>query len=143
MIKTIWLKLLTPLASIVLRYIIPVAIIYGLYRIYSEDAAMIGAGVYLAYLILRLILWPKRYRIRRAREKAVDEHTERLKTMIYAYQYCAPPVISISTLRRYLDKAIEAGAIFEGALFSIIDRVEKTRGEAFLPFAKPTASGEK
>lgn len=143
LVKAYWFHVTKYLVAAVARYIIPPIIIYALYKLHSEDAAMVAGALYLAYLLLHFTLWPKRYRDRKSKEKLLKEHTDRLQTMLSAYCYCNPPVISLATLRQYLNKAVEAGAIFEGSLFAIIDRVEETRGEAFLPFAKPTATVEK
>lgn len=60
--------------------------------------------------------------------------------MINAYYYCKPPIVSLAMLRMYLNKAVETDAIFDGALFSILKRVEEIRGEAFMPFAESASS---
>ena len=57
--------------------------------------------------------------------------------MMTVYCYCSPPVISLIRLRTYLNKALEAGPAFDGALFSILERIEKTRGDTFTTFSEP------
>lgn len=138
--RTFWLQAIKGIGLKIVRYVIPAAIIYGLYKYHSEDAALIGGGIYLAYLLLRLILWPRRYLKNKAKKKIFEEHYDRLQKMINAYYYCKPPVISITTLRKHLNDATEAGAVFPGGLFSLLDRVEKIRGEAFMPFVEASES---
>jgi hypothetical protein len=61
-----------------------------------------------------------------------------LQKMIDAYYYCNPPVVSLGTLQTYIGKAVDAGAIFEGALFSILAKVMAAKGDVLMPF-KETA----
>jgi hypothetical protein len=130
-----WAKLA---ASVVLRYVLPVSLIAVLYFRQHENEAFIVGAVYAAYLLLRLVLWPLRYRKRKAQERTMKEHTDRLQKMIDAYYYCNPPVVSLGTLQTYIGKAVDAGAIFEGALFSILAKVMAAKGDVLMPF-KETA----
>ena len=133
--KCALLQLKMALGVFALRYIIPPAIIAIMYFYFRYiNAAIIIGGVYAIYLLLHTVTWPLRHLKRNAEEKIMKEHTERLKKMTFVYEYCRPPIISLSTLRVYLNKAVESGALFPGALFAILIRMEKTRGEAFMPF---------
>jgi hypothetical protein len=136
--KIYWFQLKKAFGFFALRYIVPPAVIFALYYFQYEAASAITGVVYAAYLLLHVALWPLRHRKRKVEQKTLQEHTDRLQKMINTYYYCKPPIVSLGTLRSYLNKAVEAGAIFDGALFSLLKRVEETRGEAFMPFAKST-----
>ncbi|MGH7158431.1 MAG: hypothetical protein ACREGD_05215 [Candidatus Saccharimonadales bacterium] len=134
--KIYWFQVKKALGFFALRYIAPPAIVFALYYFKYETASLIAGAVYAVYLLLHAVLWPLRYRKRKLEQKTLQEHTDRLQSMINAYYYCKPPIVSLATLRTYLNKAIEAGAIFDGALFSVLNRIEATRGEAFMPFTE-------
>jgi hypothetical protein len=134
--KALWCHVKKALGLFALRYVFPPAIILLLYYIRYESASFIIGAAYAVYLLVHVALWPFRYRKRRKEQKTVQEHTDRLQKMVSAYYYCKSPIVSLSTLRAYLNKAAEGGAIFDGALFSILKRVEGNRGEAFMPFAE-------
>jgi hypothetical protein len=128
-LKTTWYRMAMTLAVSILRYVLPLGMLYWIYTRYSVDITIIAAGIYLAYLIIH---FPLRYFKRKSNNSAVEENLGRLKKMLDAYYYCKPPVISISSLKKYLEIAVESGAIFEGALFSIINRFEKEKGETLI-----------
>lgn len=134
--KTYWFQLKKALSFFTLQYIAPPAIIFVLYYFQYEATSLIAGAVYAVYLLLHVVLWPLRYRKRKLEQKTLQNHLNRLQKMINAYYYCKPPIISLATMRTYLNKAVEAGAIFDGALFSILKKIEATRGEAFMPFTE-------
>lgn len=136
--KTYWFQMKKALSFLALRYIAPPAIIFVLYYLQYEIASLSIGATYAVYLLLHVILWPVHYRKRKLIEKTLQEHMDRLQKIVIAYYYCKPPIISLATLRMYLNTAIEAGVIFDGALFSILKRTEEIRGEAFMPFTEPT-----
>lgn len=49
-----------------------------------------------------------------------------------AYSYCKGPVISISRLSNALNEAASIGAVFDGALFSLVKSVEIRDGDALV-----------
>ncbi|MGH9956801.1 MAG: hypothetical protein ACREBC_06680 [Pyrinomonadaceae bacterium] len=134
--KIYWFQVKKALGFCALRYIAPPPIVFALYYFQYETASLIAGAVYAVYLFLHAVLWPLRYRKRKLERKALQEHTDRLQKMINAYYYCKPPIVSLATFRTYLSKAVEAGAIFDGALFSVLKRIEAARGEAFMPFTE-------
>ncbi len=123
------------LGMFALRYIIPPVIVFILFYLNRESTALKTGIAYAIYLVLHASLWVFRYPARKLQRQTLEEHSSRLEKMLNAYYYCKPPIINLGTLRTYLNKAVEAGAIFDGALFSILKRVEESRGEAFMPFA--------
>jgi hypothetical protein len=132
--KSTMFRALMDMAAFVARYILPAGVLLLIYMFCSEKATIIAGGIYLAYLTFYLLRWPIRHKRNKALRKDVDEHTERLRRMIEAYFYCKPPVISLSSLGKYLDRATESRPVFEGALFSLINRVQSEKGETFTPF---------
>ena len=138
--KILLFQVTKALALFTLRYLLPPAILFLLYYFHRESAFLIVGAVYAVYLLVHAALWPLRYRKRKTEQKILQEHLDRLQKMIDAYYYCKPPILSLSTLRTYLNKAAEGRAIFDGALFSILKRVEENRGDTFMPFVKQRTS---
>ena len=135
--KMAWYSIIMALTRFALRYLVPPLLIIALYALQFETAFQVLGVAYVAYLVLRAAYWPLRRRKEKLKDKAYKEHEDRLKKIMVAYWHCRPPVISLTTLRTFLDEAIKSGANFDGALFSILKRVETMRGEAFMPFTEP------
>lgn len=102
--KTCWFHLKKALGLFALRYVAPPAIIFVLYYLQYETASLIAGAGYAIYLLLHAIFWPLRYRKRKLEQKTLQEHMERLQKMVNAYYYCKPPVVSLATLRTYLNE---------------------------------------
>jgi hypothetical protein len=132
--KILKYHLIKSISLILFRYILPIATIFLFYHVERHVIFPIALAAYSLYLIQHIIFWPIRFFKRKKMRKSMQEHMDRLQKMINTYYYCRPPIISIATLYSYLNKAVEAGAIFDGALFSILQRIEKTKGDAFMPF---------
>ncbi|RJG08653.1 hypothetical protein D3879_22425 [Pseudomonas cavernicola] len=138
--KAFQIKLALALVYFALQYIVPPATIFVLYYLQYEVATIIAGGAYAAYLFIRAFLWSVHYRKRRLEKKTLHDHMNRLQNIADAYYQCKPPIINLTTLRTYLNKAIEAGAVFDGALFTVLKRVEETKGETFIPFTESEES---
>lgn len=129
--KTLYLRFAGAIVGWIVRYVLPVVIIWGLVAVGREGIALaVGVG-YGFYLLARLVTWPKRRAVRRKIQDAVSL----LEKMSHAYSYCSPPVVNPSILRGYLDEATKAGARFDGAVFALLERIASRDASTFLPFA--------
>lgn len=132
--KLLWLNILKSTLPIVLRYVFPITALVLLHQFNLTklfNGALITYGV---YIIAHFALWPFRFKYKRSVKKTLEECNALLLKMIKAYKYCAPPIISLSTLHNQLDEAVKDGAIFEGALFTVLKKIEKDKGEVLIPF---------
>ncbi|GBE17381.1 hypothetical protein BMS3Abin15_01226 [bacterium BMS3Abin15] len=132
--KNYWITLKKALAFFVIRYIIPPAVIAVLFYFDHKDASLVVGGLYIAYLIIRIIMWPFRYRKRNKEEKDYLDHFDRLQKMVNVYYYCKLPVISPSTLKSSLQKALDSGVVFDGVVHAILNRVLERDRNVFIPF---------
>ena len=90
-----------------------------------EFVALTVGGTWGLYVILRLISAPVRWKARRKAGRL-------LALMSDAYAQLNNSVISPVRLRDVLNKAAEAGVMFDGALFAIVDRAIKRDETAFV-----------
>lgn len=128
------LQLKEALAVWAARYLAPPIIIAGLYFLGYTTVAITVAILYAAYLAGHIALWPSRYRQRKEEEREWQDHIDRLSMMIKVYSLCSPPVINPTMLREELLKVTEVGAVFQGAVFAILDRIIQRDRAVFLPF---------
>ena len=85
---------------------------------------------------MKIFLFPAYYYIKKSNKEDFQAHTMLLDKMMTAYAYCQPPVLSLSILNKFLKAAMESGAMFDGALFAILERIEESNGKVFMPFEK-------
>ena len=124
-IKYVVFSLLFGILGFAFRYMLlpGIAIYVGMKG--HEVVAITVGGSWGLYVILRVISAPVR---RKAKRKA-----ERLLTLMSdAYAQLNNTVISPVRLRDALNKAAEAGVMFDGALFAIVDRAIKRDETAFV-----------
>lgn len=111
-----------------LAYILsPVIAIY--LRLNGHEGFAFGVGgIWLLYVILDLISLPAHRRAKRKFEQLLE-----LLVNTYA-DLVVSNVISPTRFRAMIHKAAEAGVVFDGALFAIVDRAINREPTAFVPF---------
>jgi hypothetical protein len=121
-----------------LRYILPFAILGGLYVTDHKTALSIVGSIYAIYLFMRGITFPLRVYEEYYIKNNFDLEMESIfKSMQIAYRYWAPPIINLKIFRRTLDKLIsEHVAFIDPVIFTLLGRLEEIHGETFIPFAK-------
>lgn len=129
--KTLYLRLAGAIAGLAARYLLPIALIWGLIYSGREGAAIATGAVYGLYLLSRLFSWPNRRAVRRK----IRDASSLLEKMQQAYGYVSPPIVNPSILRGHLDDVTKAGARFDGAVFALLDRITGRDSSTFLPFA--------
>ena len=133
--KSLWIRLLLYLSIWVLRHIIPPAAIGILFFIGYPNAAIVLAALYVLYLGVRMVLWPRRYRKRKKRGSDLKQAVDNFVKMGIAYSCCSPPIINPSTLREQMSKPTDIGPLFSGAIFALLSRIAARDQEVFLPFS--------
>lgn len=128
--KAVLVKAAMSIAVWIARSVLQPVLIVALSLHARVGLAAAAGAVYAAYLVLRIATWPKRRQARRQ----LSEGLELLEKMVSAYYYCNPPVINPSTLNRYLEEAAKAGARFDGAVYTMLERVISRDSSTFLPY---------
>lgn len=109
-----------------LSLIAPPALAYFLFVRDYRVGAVITTGVWVLLLALRIVTSPARWRARRKASQLL-EHLREL------YRILGDITISPRKLKESLDKAVAAGASFDGAVFTIVDRAIARDPTAFIP----------
>ncbi len=112
--------------GIALCYVAPAAFAYWLATNDYHKMAYGVIGFWGLSLLLRLVGFPARWR---ARKKS----TKILTQMLDMYRILGNSVISPTKLKECLEKAAAVGAVFDGALFSLVDRMAARDATAFIP----------
>jgi hypothetical protein len=126
LVKYSALTLLFTCIGFVLRFIIPAVAVYFLGLEGFATSALWLAGGWILYLIYRLIGFPGRWRARRKAAKL-------LQHLVDVYGLLGDGTISPRKLQESLDKATAAGVVFDGAVFSLVDRMVERDAAAFIP----------
>lgn len=125
------LEIKKSLSTIGFLYILPLSIIGILFYIGLEDIAIFPTIGFIIFVLFKVSLFP--FRIFKKR-KAVMPHLVKLGQMCVLYHYCKPPILSLETIDRCLDKAIKNDINFDGALFALVKRIRSVKEDLFLPY---------
>jgi hypothetical protein len=134
-LKATLLRTIGSIAGLLARYVIPAVVLWVLLAKADMQVMLVVAAIWGLYLLGRLAAWPRRRNIRKQQAAA----TVVLQKMVSAYGYCDPPVINPGVLRAHLETATEAGGQFDGAVFTILERLMKRDPSTFLPFAESSS----
>ncbi len=121
--KIVLTSLLLESAKFFARYIVPPLIITGLYFLHFEKAFWGVGGIYLVYLLIKLVFWPSRYLEKKKKEQRLKKAESQILKMVRCYHFCKDPVVSPRALLQQIEEATTLEVNYDGALFSLLDRI--------------------
>ncbi|MFM0699510.1 hypothetical protein [Paraburkholderia sediminicola] len=119
------LSLLLGVLGFALRYLAAPAVSIFLASKGHEIASLTVAGLWVLNLVWTLIGFP-------ARRKMRKKGAELLTSLNDLYQILGNSTISPRILKESLDKAVAAGVVLDGAVFTIVDRMVARDATAFI-----------
>ena len=131
--KALTWGMLGRIVSFVLRHGVQIAVILVAANVGRSGLAAVVSVLYVWYVAGRIVRW---FILRRKVRRAITI----LASMAGAYWHASPPVINPTILRASVDKAVEGGAVFDSALFSLLDRVAARDASTFLPYQESLAT---
>lgn len=135
--KMLWATLGLGVLKLSLRWFLPAAIVAGLaYFQWFTGAAIVGA-TWALYLTYRLLTYPARRKLGRAKEKQLAKYGDMMERMATAWIFANSGVIHPSRLRELVLSAEGTGAIYLPVLHSLLDRAIQRNPSFLSPFNKP------
>lgn len=120
--RTVYWRAGFEVAKLLLRWVLPPAVVaIAYYAGYQETAAWI-AIVYGIYLLGYLAFFPRRYLRRKALKKKAGELEGKLHALINVFQSSSAPVLSPLRLRDLIAKTEAEEVFFQPAVYAILDR---------------------
>jgi hypothetical protein len=121
-LRMLWINPLVKFGWFLVRWIMPPAMAWGLNTVGYEGAASVVLGLWLIYLLYRMVIIPVRWVRRNTRRKTEAKAAEPIAATKKAWQYSSDAVINPSRLRQLLLAAEQGGAVFKPVLHTLIDR---------------------
>ena len=133
LLRHVLLRPLVALVEFVLRYLLLPAIAVHLLATGRETAAKWVGGVFIVYLLYRLVTGiPAQIERQRLRRK----RTELIWEMHAVYMLAEPPVISPTRLKAAIDDATTKGAVFPAAALSLVHRLADINPDVCRPMSE-------
>jgi hypothetical protein len=120
-LRMLWITPALRIAGFLMRWIMLPALAMGLGAAGYEKGAGIAIGLWIIYLLYRLVMIPVRW-LRRKGRRYGEEAGEAVAATMIAWQYSNGAIINPRRLKELVLAAEQKGATFKPALHTLIDR---------------------